>query len=353
MSRSKVRRCHITCRFESVEVLKSVTTCGQFIASNGKPFAIHSMTAAYNMNTKDTRIYAELERMGGNVVEDNMRKMGAGSFDIDTFSKDKWEADSARALKSVIECGEGPGYTLIRYGREPLAGNQAELGVSGEGEASDDDDDHEPHTRPSGLDGGKSKGGSGAQAGCGSARKTSEASDEEEESMPCSRPTGGQSDRERGKRRRTGGEGGEIMISFDTMFDKITTTMSSVVASSIASSGSVCKAERDNSMRLVQVEQERREDAENQLRKLQDEFRQKVSDERREFENEAVVRQRGLEDEIKKLREEKVICFFLLCVEYFLSICFLCVIYIFHCRTRKSRWLSILCLKKRRSTTPR
>ena len=109
------------------------------------------------MNTKDTRIYAEFERMGENVVEDNMRKMGAGSFQIDTFSKDKWDSDSATALKSVIECGEGPGYTLIRYGREPLAGNQAELGVSGGGGASDDDDDHEPHTRPSGLDRGESK----------------------------------------------------------------------------------------------------------------------------------------------------------------------------------------------------
>jgi hypothetical protein len=157
MSHSKIRRGHITCRIESMEVLKDVTTCCQFIASNGKSFAIHSMTAAYNLNTKDTRIYAEFERMGENVVEDNMRKMGAGSFRIDTFSKDKWDADSARALKHVIECGEGPGYTLIRYGRKPLAGNQAELGVSGGGEASDDDDDHEPHTRPPGLDEGKSK----------------------------------------------------------------------------------------------------------------------------------------------------------------------------------------------------
>jgi hypothetical protein len=156
MSHSKVRRCHITCRIESMEVLKDVTTCGQFIASNGKSFAIHSMTAAYNLNTKDTRIYAEFERMGENVVEDNMCKMGAGSIVIDSFPSDGWEAASATALKSVIECGEGPGFTLIRNGREPMAGNQAELGVSGGGEASDDDE-HEPHTRPSGLDRGEGK----------------------------------------------------------------------------------------------------------------------------------------------------------------------------------------------------
>ena len=223
------------CRFESVVVLKSVTTCGQFVASNGKPFAIHSMTAAYNMNTKDTRIYAEFERMGENVVEDNMRKMGAGSFRIDTFSKDNWDSDSATALKSVIECGEGPGYTLIRYGREPLAGNQAELGVSGGGEASGDDDDHEPHTRPSGLD------------------------------------HGGES-----KRQRTASPSGREMVSYDVMVG----TFKAVIESAVASTGSAVSS-------AFASERERSEQAERQVREY------KLKEDRRRIEEEVAGRYRA------------------------------------------------------------
>jgi hypothetical protein len=167
-------------------MLKAITSCGQFTASNGKAFAVHSMIAAYNIQTKDARIYAEFERMGENVVYGNMSEMGARTIIIDSFSSDDWETSSATALRSVIECAREAGFTLIRHGREPRAGVHVEQGASG---------------------------GTGGEGGYGGAENDED--NDDEESLPRPGPAGSDHDGEKNKRRRMASDGygkGGIMM---------------------------------------------------------------------------------------------------------------------------------------------
>jgi hypothetical protein len=153
MSSPKFRRCHISCRVVSVNVMREIISHSHFTATNGKHFPIHNMTAAYNEQTKDARIYAEFERVGENVVEDNMHTFGAGTVFIDSFSSDDWENESKIAFTNVVECGAKTGFSLFKHGTEP----KADGGVGGSANDDDDDDDDEQHSRPSGSDGERNK----------------------------------------------------------------------------------------------------------------------------------------------------------------------------------------------------
>jgi hypothetical protein len=159
MSSSKFRRCHISCRIESVYVTREIISHSHFTATNGKHFLIHNMTAAYNAQTKEARIYAEFERVGENVIEDNMQALGAVSALIDSFSSDDWENASKIAFTSVVECGTKTGFSLFKHGTEPKAGIRDEPADGGYGGGAKDvqDDDAEQRPRPSGSDGEKNK----------------------------------------------------------------------------------------------------------------------------------------------------------------------------------------------------
>ncbi len=83
--------------------------------------AVFSVTAAYNSRTKEARIYAEFERIEQRVFENQLVGLGAVSILIDAFSSSNWEAESSAALKSVIQCGGNPGFSLLRNGVEARA----------------------------------------------------------------------------------------------------------------------------------------------------------------------------------------------------------------------------------------
>jgi hypothetical protein len=96
------------------------------------------MTAAYNVQTKEARIYVECERMNEKIIEESMCSMGAGSVIIDSLSSGDWETTSAIALNSVIKCGDRDGFSLIRSVTAPrAAGNTGNArGSSASGSAS-------------------------------------------------------------------------------------------------------------------------------------------------------------------------------------------------------------------------
>lgn len=130
MSVSKIRQCHITCRVESIDAVHGITAYPRFISPKGKRYNVHNVTAAYNVHTKEARIYAEFDRVSKKVIEDNMEKMGAGSIIIDSFSSEGWENAAETAFRSVVECGVRAGFTLIRHGNEPRAANNTASGGS-------------------------------------------------------------------------------------------------------------------------------------------------------------------------------------------------------------------------------
>ena len=153
------RRCHISCRIESVHAMRGIISHSHFTATNGKHFPIHNMTAAYNGHTKEARIYAEFERVGENVIEDNMHTLGARTIVIDSFSSGDWENASKIAFTSVVQCGSKNGFSLFKHGTEPKAGIRDEPADGGSGGAvnGDDDDDEDQRPRTSGSDGERTK----------------------------------------------------------------------------------------------------------------------------------------------------------------------------------------------------
>jgi hypothetical protein len=99
-----------------------IAACTQFISARGKQYEVHHVTAAYNIQTKEARIYAEFERVSEKVIEDNMKNMGAGSVVIDSFSSEDWERSSEIAFRSVVECGKRQG--LLLSGMETSQGHR-------------------------------------------------------------------------------------------------------------------------------------------------------------------------------------------------------------------------------------
>ena len=259
--------------------------CCQFTALNGASSAIHNMTAAYNAETKEARIYTEFERMDEKVIEDSLRNKGIGSVIIDSFSSENWKSASKIALDSVMECCKKPGFSLFRHGNASNEENTAGASASG-GE-------------------GGAGGGNGASSG------------EEQEHNHIPRPSSSSTEEEsdNNKRRRTVSpevDGGvKNMVPFDVMMDKMSAAMSSVVASAINSSGAVYNKERENALGSVQVEQQRRERAECQLREAEIKMAQRLINERQIIEEESAVKYRELEAKFLETSLLKVVIFFI------------------------------------------
>jgi len=95
--------------------------CKQFISVSGKIYPIQTITAAYNEQTKETRIYAEFERTREKIIDENMQRMGAVSISIKTFSPENWERESFEALQSVISFADENKLVLMKTAMEPRA----------------------------------------------------------------------------------------------------------------------------------------------------------------------------------------------------------------------------------------
>jgi hypothetical protein len=113
------------------------------------------MTAAYNVQTKEARIYAEFERVGENVIEDNMYTLRAAGVRIDSFSSNEYVNESIAAFTSIVECGAKTGFSLFKHGTEPKAGIRDESANGGYGGPANNnhEDDEEQRPRTSGSDG--------------------------------------------------------------------------------------------------------------------------------------------------------------------------------------------------------
>lgn len=141
MSYTKIRRCHITCRVDSLQAMNDIVKHDKIITANDKEYAIHRLVAAYSSHTKEARVYAEFDRTHEKIVEEHMHNMGAGSVIIDSFPREDWENASEIALNSVLECGSRPGFLLIRQENETSNGNiREEEGIDAGGRNSSDDD---------------------------------------------------------------------------------------------------------------------------------------------------------------------------------------------------------------------
>jgi len=128
--------------------MRNIIACKDFSGYNGKTFQIEFMQAAYNVQTKEARIYAEFERVREDVISDNLQRMGAASIVIDSFSSIGWDFASQAAIKCVVECGETPGFTLFKQGNEPIPGAAGRSAAAGN--TSGDDEAHAPESPPSG-----------------------------------------------------------------------------------------------------------------------------------------------------------------------------------------------------------
>ena len=117
---SKFRRCHITCRFNTVDDWKLFAARSDFTKARGGICSIACIVTAYNEATHDTRIYMESDQTRVQALYDFMESVNAISVDIDSFSG-QWEHGSSRALASVVECGQKKGFIFMKTGNEPKA----------------------------------------------------------------------------------------------------------------------------------------------------------------------------------------------------------------------------------------
>lgn len=172
---SRVRRCHISCRIPSTSILDRIINCHKITSARGTAYTINGIIAAYNDQTKEAYFYLENQRVDKKHIDEHMIRLGAKTVRVDPVSQKDWEADSRKAIQSVIEYGERSGFVAAQYGV---------LGVDTRGAST-------------GGFGGASTGDSGGIE--------TESDDEEEEHAQCPRPSGSDRERtqERGKRRRS------------------------------------------------------------------------------------------------------------------------------------------------------
>ena len=79
---------------------------------------ISYMASAYDIRTKNAKIYAEFEQVTEEIIEGNLQSMGAESVIIYSFSSedDDWEMSSRAALKSVLNCRGKSGFLFSERG---------------------------------------------------------------------------------------------------------------------------------------------------------------------------------------------------------------------------------------------
>jgi hypothetical protein len=166
--------------------MKEIIALEKFTAKRGQEYPIHSMTAAYNVQTKEARIYAECERVSESTIEAVLESMGGKTVKVITFSPTNWETESARSLRSVLDCEGKNGFSLHRSVNAPSAaismGNTTGISSTDDSALLD-----------------------GAACAC----------DGEKESYDEEEP--GTSSQERNKRRREGSPGGMDASSVDFM----------------------------------------------------------------------------------------------------------------------------------------
>jgi hypothetical protein len=107
------------------------------------------MIAAYNDQTKEAYFYVEVQRVEKKHIEEHMNRMGAGSVDVTPVSPLEWEADSQRAIRSVIEYGERIGFVAVQYGvlaADTRGDGGASIGGVGGVETGNEEEEHVPRT---------------------------------------------------------------------------------------------------------------------------------------------------------------------------------------------------------------
>jgi hypothetical protein len=262
-----IRRCFISCRISSLnEVEQFVHKKSVQGVSDGRVHSVKRVVCAYNADTKDARIYLEIERIPEEVLISCMNEMGITSVNVDSFSYDDWRSGSANALASVCRSAEVSGFQLVRSDtgsyEVPIgsgAGNSAGVAV--------------PFDPVDGLGGGGEEGGSSSSG---------QISDRSKRQRVASSVGGG-------------GSGG-IHVENLMVMDKVST----VVSSAIASAGSAV-------VLALASERDRREIAEKRLLEL--EMKQLMVEERGKYEAEIRVvelARKTLEDELKQMSLLKV-----------------------------------------------
>ena len=121
MSTTKIRRCFITCKADSVGIIQEIAACTQFMSGKGKVYGIISTTAAYNTQTKEATIYIESERVAKEFIEEKIQSMGVTSAIVHTFSAGNWGLESFEAVSKVKSCSGKDYFVLIETGLEPQA----------------------------------------------------------------------------------------------------------------------------------------------------------------------------------------------------------------------------------------
>ena len=131
---SKFRRCHVMCRFDTTQDWKNCMNSTQLSKMRGGYYSINCMVGAYNITTKDTRVYMETERIQWKPLKGFFESFGAKSFDYDSFGFE-WEAASVTALSDLRKCNGKEGFEYMETGVSPAAsGAQSGGGSNGEGE---------------------------------------------------------------------------------------------------------------------------------------------------------------------------------------------------------------------------
>ena len=119
-SSSYFSRCHVTCRFNTISDWKNCIQSTQISKTRGGYYSINCMVSAYNITTKDTRVYMETDRLPEQTLRYFFEDCQAELVDIRSFGLD-WELQSIQMLHDVQVQGSNPGYILLQRGGPPKA----------------------------------------------------------------------------------------------------------------------------------------------------------------------------------------------------------------------------------------
>jgi hypothetical protein len=119
-SSSDFHRCHVTCRFDTTSDWKNCMQSTHISKMWSGHYSIYCMVSAYNITTKDTRVYMETDHLQEPPLRNFFESYGARSFDYDSFGSE-WEAGSVIALSDVRKCAGKEEYELMETGVSPVA----------------------------------------------------------------------------------------------------------------------------------------------------------------------------------------------------------------------------------------
>jgi hypothetical protein len=88
--------------------LKNIVDCLEIRPSLRSVFRVKGVAAGYNTETKEARIYFEMQdELYENVMRSHIVSMMGSSVNVDTFSSSDWETASRAAYWNAIEFGSG------------------------------------------------------------------------------------------------------------------------------------------------------------------------------------------------------------------------------------------------------